>query len=212
MTKQLVLAAGGVLVVVALAVAALTGAFANDDGASGDSAGRPGPTPKAGSPTIDPGMGNGRPPATAVPGIAVGEPTPPPNRPPSGQDTATRPAPAVPAAPTAPALPTLPPGTVRTMAPIESAKVAVLESAPPQYRLQVKAGLPSGCAKPGGYEVTKSANDVRVTVYNTMPTGNPVCTAIYGTYDVSIDLGPGFVAGQEYRVNVNGTQVTFRAQ
>ena len=101
---------------------------------------------------------------------------------------------------------------MRVLAPIDAASVAVLESFPPQYRLQVKAGLPSGCARADGYEVSRSGNDIRVAVYNTLPTGNVACTAIYGTYDLGIDLGSGFASGQEYRVNVNGTVVTFKAQ
>jgi hypothetical protein len=141
--------------------------------------------------------------STQPPGVAPGEPTPPPRL-----DTPGRPEPTWTPRPGG----TAAPGTMRVLAPIDRAEIAVLESFPPRYRLQVQAGLPSGCARADGYEMTRAGNDIRVAVYNTLPTGNPVCTAIYGTYELSIDLGTNFVSGQEYRVNVNGTILSLRAQ
>jgi len=206
-TRPLFWLAAGALAI-ALAAVALGAVLANEGG-SGDSAST-GPGPTATPRLIDPDNRSGQPTATSGPGIAPGEPTPPPrpDQPTTNRDTPTRPAPSPTRVPGGSQVP----GTMRVLAPIETAQVAILESFPPQYRLQVKAGLPSGCARADGYEVTKSGNDVRVAVYNTLPTGNIACTAIYGIYGLSIDLGGGFVSGQEYRVNVNGTMVTFKAQ
>lgn len=106
----------------------------------------------------------------------------------------------------------LPAGMTFAEAPIEDVRVVVGTSLPPQYSLAVRAGLPSGCARVGGHEVLRTADEVRVNVYNFVPTGNVACTQIYSSYDLSVDLGSGFTAGREYRVVVNGKAVTFRAQ
>jgi hypothetical protein len=184
------------LAAVAMATAGFTAILAGSDD-NGSTAAAPTATPRP----IDPGIGNGRPPGTSGPGVAPGEPTPP-SRPPA------RPAPTWTAAPGG----TSTPGTVRVLAPIDGLDIAVLESFPPQYLLQIQAGLPSGCAKADGYELSRSGNDIRVAVYNTLPAGNPVCTAIYGMYDLNINLGSDFTPGREYRLNVNGEIITFRAQ
>jgi len=121
-------------------------------------------------------------------------------------------APGGPAAPT-PTPPGPPPaGTMRVQAPIDDVRVVVGTSLPPRYSLAVMAGLPSGCAKRDSYEVKPTGTTIEVTVYDNMPTGNIACTAIYGTYELSIDLGSGFVAGTEYRAVVNGKAMTFRGQ
>jgi len=199
--------AGGSAAIV-LAAAVLTAVLAGSDGDGSNDGPSARPQPSATPSVID--IGNGRPPPTSPPGVAPGEPTPPsrPDQPASNRDTPARTPPTWTPAPGG----TRTPGTMRILAPIDAASVAVLESFPPQYRLQVKAGLPSGCARADGYEVSRTGNDIRVAVYNTLPTGNVACTAIYGNYDLSIDLGSGFTSGQEYRVNVNGTLVTFKAQ
>ncbi len=77
--------------------------------------------------------------------------------------------------------------------------------------MKVVAGLPSGCAKPDGSTVTRQENKIRIDVTNTMPVGDPVCTMIYGTYELSINLGSDFRDGETYTVNVNDTIVTFTA-
>ena len=109
-------------------------------------------------------------------------------------------------------LPPLPAGTHREEAPIDGLDVLTLESAPPQYMLQIKAGLPSGCAKAAGYEATRSGTTINVKVHNSMPDGNVICTAIYGTYDLNINLGSDYQSGQTYTVSVNDRSLTFRAQ
>jgi hypothetical protein len=195
------------LAAVAVATAGFTAILAGSGDADSSAVG-PTATPKP----IDPGIGNGQPPATSGPGVAPGEPTPPsrpgPDQPSSNRDTPTRPAPTWTPSPGG----TATPGTVRVLAPIDGLDMAVLESFPPQYLLQIQAGLPSGCAKADGYELSRSGNEIRVAVFNTLPAGNPVCTAIYGMYDLNINLGSSFTSSEEYRVNVNGKTITFRAQ
>lgn len=100
----------------------------------------------------------------------------------------------------------------RVLAPIDDAEVRVLESFPPQYVLHVRAGLPSGCAREDGYQVSSDQDTVRVRVYNTLPTGDVACTLIYGTYELNISLGSDFQSGREYRVEVNDRVLTFWAQ
>ena len=98
------------------------------------------------------------------------------------------------------------PGRQIVAAPIDGLDVVVAGS---QATLHIKAGLPSGCAKRDGYTVDRAADTITVSVTNTMPTGNPVCTMIYGTYDLSIDLGTNFVVGRSYVVRVNDKNTTF---
>lgn len=106
----------------------------------------------------------------------------------------------------------LPPGTHRVHAPIDGLDILILESFPPQYLLHIDAGLPSGCARQAGYVATRSGNTITVEVWNSMPDGTPVCTMIYGMYDLSINLGGDYVSGQTYLVNVNNTSMSFTAQ
>ncbi|MQA00996.1 MAG: hypothetical protein GEU80_17055 [Dehalococcoidia bacterium] len=97
-------------------------------------------------------------------------------------------------------------------APIESVEIEVLESFPPQYMASIVAGLPGGCAEPGGHEVSREGNEVTIEVMNTRPPGDPICTMIYSTYTVNVNLGSDFVSGETYTVDVNGTIETFIAQ
>ena len=78
--------------------------------------------------------------------------------------------------------------------------------------LSVRAGLPSGCAEKNRHELSRSAEAVVVTVLNWMPTGNLACTAIYGSYELSINLGSDFRRGTTYQVTVNDKTTTFVAQ
>ncbi len=96
-------------------------------------------------------------------------------------------------------------------APIESVDVLVLESDPPQYVLRVRAGLPSGCAEQYGHEVGRDGDVITVTVLNSMPAGDPPCTMIYGTYELSISLGSDFRPGVTYTARVNDKTTTFRS-
>jgi hypothetical protein len=95
-------------------------------------------------------------------------------------------------------------------APIDDLQVLIRESNPPQITLKVKAGLPSGCAKYDSYSMVRAGDAFTVTVLNSMPLGNPICTMIYGTYELTIDLGEGFVPGTTYTVRVNDKTTTFK--
>jgi hypothetical protein len=87
--------------------------------------------------------------------------------------------------------------------------VRVAESFPPQYFVHIVAGLPSGCAQQYTHSVAQSGNEVQIEVLNSIPDGTPLCTAIYGQYELNINLGSDFVSGQEYTVSVNGGDAEF---
>jgi hypothetical protein len=78
--------------------------------------------------------------------------------------------------------------------------------------VRVQAGLPSGCAQRYTHEVTRSGNLVQIVVLNSLPDGQQACTAIYGMYELNLNLGGSFTSGQMYTVRVNEREVTFRAQ
>lgn len=102
------------------------------------------------------------------------------------------------------------PGRQTVPAPIDDIQVVTRESNPPQVTLNVKAGLPSGCAQRDSHSVSRSGDTFTVRVLNSMPTGNVACTMIYGTYELNIDLGRDFRAGGTYTVNVNDKTTTFK--
>ena len=101
-------------------------------------------------------------------------------------------------------------GRLTVPAPIEQVEVVIRESAPPQVTLKVTAGLPNGCAQRDSQAVSRSGETFTVTVLNSMPRGDPVCTMIYGTYELSIDLGREFRPGATYTVRVNDKTTTFK--
>ncbi len=105
--------------------------------------------------------------------------------------------------PTEPAKPA--PGTRQDLAPIEKIEVSATKSLPPQYRAHVTYGLPSGCAKPGGYDVVRKGNVFEITVWNYMPSEPTPCTMIYGIASHSIPLGSDLTTGDTYTIRVNGT-------
>jgi len=116
---------------------------------------------------------------------------------------------AVPPLPPPPTVPLGPPAGRRLVpAPIDRLEVRILESAPPRYVLDVQAGLPSGCAQKGRHEVARSGDVITVTVLNSMPAGDLICTMIYGTYELSIDLGSDLKRGVTYTVVVNDRKTT----
>jgi hypothetical protein len=102
------------------------------------------------------------------------------------------------------------PGRQTVPAPIDDVKVVIRESSPPQVTLTIKAGLPSGCAQRESHSISRNGDTFTVQVLNSMPTGDVACTMIYGTYELSLDLGRDFRAGATYTVNVNGEKTTFK--
>lgn len=102
------------------------------------------------------------------------------------------------------------PGRQTVPAPIDDLQVVIRESAPPQVTLNIKAGLPSGCAQRESHSVGRNGDTFTVRVLNSMPTGTVACTMIYGSYQLNIDLGRDFRAGGTYTVNVNDKTITFK--
>lgn len=102
------------------------------------------------------------------------------------------------------------PGRQTVPAPIDDVQAVIRESNPPQVTLNVKAGLPSGCARREAHSVIRTGDTFTVRVLNSMPTGDVMCTMIYGTYELNIDLGRDFRAGGTYTVNVNDKTTTFK--
>lgn len=102
------------------------------------------------------------------------------------------------------------PGRQTVAAPIDDIQVLIRESSPPQVTLNVKAGLPSGCAQRDSYSMNRVGDVITVSVLNSIPTGNPICTMIYGTYELNIDLGSDIRPGATYTVRVNDRTATFK--
>ena len=102
------------------------------------------------------------------------------------------------------------PGRQTVPAPIDDVQVVIRESNPPQVTLNVKAGLPSGCAQRESHSISRTGDTFTVRVLNSMPTGDVACTMIYGTYELNLDLGRDFRAGGTYTVNVNDRTTTFK--
>ena len=95
-------------------------------------------------------------------------------------------------------------------APIDDVQVVIRESSPPQVSLSIKAGLPSGCAQRDSHSVVRNGDTFTVRVLNSMPTGDVACTMIYGTYELTVDLGRDFRSGGTYTVNINDKTATFK--
>ena len=131
----------------------------------------------------------------------------------SATPVTTTPAARAPATPVADATAPADGDTVVVAAPVESVTLVILEMDPPRYMLRIVSGLPSGCARFNGYESAVDGGTITVTVTNLMPAGDAVCTAIYGSYEGTVDLGRDFTSGETYTVTVNGELAeTFTAQ
>jgi hypothetical protein len=103
-----------------------------------------------------------------------------------------------------------PAGRQTVAAPIDDVEVLVRESNPPQVTARITAGLPSGCAQRDSHSVRRSGDTITVSVLNSVPTGNAICTMIYGTYLVTLDLGTDFRRGATYTIQVNDRTKTFK--
>ncbi len=106
------------------------------------------------------------------------------------------------------------PAVATVLAPIDGAR---LEYAPEGSVLVVTSGLPDGCHRFKGYEISYVDGVIRVTVWNTTPTGPDVmCTMVYGMVETRIPLSG--VAGfgpvtpcQSYAVEANGSRFSVQA-
>ena len=96
-------------------------------------------------------------------------------------------------------------GMTEVPARIESVDVSYESSA--GYALAIVSGLPSGCAKFGGYDVERRGKVIDVTVTSLVPAGPVACAAIYRIHGGEVDLGTDLEVGATYTVVVNG-QVT----
>ena len=107
---------------------------------------------------------------------------------------------ATPTEPSAPAMISVP-------APVQSVKVNASDSEPPEYSLMVLSTLPLGtsCSAFEGYQVTRVATTVSVTVTNVEVAPGQVvpCTADFGYTETEISLGSDLTAGESYTVVVN---------
>ena len=102
------------------------------------------------------------------------------------------------------------PGRVTVPAPIERVEILIRESAPPQVSVKITGGLPSGCAQRETHSVGRTGDRFVVRVLNSMPQGDPACTMIYGTYELSVALVGEIRRGVTYTVQANETVKTFR--
>ena len=102
---------------------------------------------------------------------------------------------------------------MKTPAPITKVEIVTLESFPPQYSAHVEFGLRNGCIEPGGYDVERQDNVIRIKVWVLEPADpNTVCAQVYGTATYDVSLGSDFTSGETYTVDVNGVVITFTAQ
>ncbi len=96
---------------------------------------------------------------------------------------------------------------------IDDIFVNIAESDPPQYFLEVTAGLPNGCVTYNGFVVARAGDEIQVTVTNLEPVDElRACSAIYGLNQITVPLGSDFEPGREYTVLVNDVAHTFTAQ
>jgi len=101
-------------------------------------------------------------------------------------------------------------GRETVAAPIDKIEILIRESNPPQVTAKISAGLNGGCALQDSHTVSRAGDTITISVLNSMPSGRPVCTAIYGTYELNVDLGTSFAIGTTYTVRVNDKVTTFK--
>lgn len=95
------------------------------------------------------------------------------------------------------------------LAPIDNVDVLLRESSPPQVSVRITAGLPSGCARQDKHDWSRSGDTITITVRNSVPARDQACSAIYGQYVITVDLG-SLEAGKAYTVQVNDKRATFK--
>ncbi|MPZ50137.1 MAG: hypothetical protein GEU75_12720 [Dehalococcoidia bacterium] len=99
------------------------------------------------------------------------------------------------------------PELTRILAPIDAAAIEPSATQAGSYVVEARAGLPGGCARPAGYELTAAGGEILVEVFITIPAEPVPCTLIYGSYDVIVPLPSDLAAGD--RVDINGTILVF---
>ena len=105
--------------------------------------------------------------------------------------------------------PTLEAGQKPADAPIESVDVTYQDGKP---LVTIVAGLPDGCAKPYSQDVVRDGDSFVITILNSVPDKNAICTAIYRTYQIQVSIGDSLDAGQTYVVTANDQKTRFTAR
>jgi hypothetical protein len=89
-------------------------------------------------------------------------------------------------------------------APIHEVSLSESVTKPGVWVLHVQYGLPSGCARPGGYQLMESfPHQVQVNILQPADS-NMACTMIYGYATYDIELGGGYEACKSYDIRING--------
>ncbi len=104
------------------------------------------------------------------------------------------------------------PETREVRAPIDGVELNIAESDPPQYFLEIQAGLPNACHTFDRKETQRSGTEITVTVVNRVVTSDVGCAEIYITETHSVALGSDFEPGATYTVRVNDETLTFTAE
>lgn len=100
-------------------------------------------------------------------------------------------------------------------APIESVDLVIMESDPVQITATIVAGLPNGCAEPGGTVSHIAGNVYGVTVSNSVPGADDIiCTDDYRVYEENVrlgsrEVGAEFMSGVTYTLVVNDKTLEF---
>lgn len=101
-------------------------------------------------------------------------------------------------------------GTVKKLAPIESAELKVSESQPPGYSVEIDYALRNGCVEPAGHEARRFNRAIQIKVQVKEPADpNTPCTMIYRVEKIVVDLGSDFTPGENYRLEVNDKVINF---
>ena len=74
------------------------------------------------------------------------------------------------------------------------------------------AFVPTETVEPLVDVTTRAPGSSPSTVLNWMPMGDSICTMIYGSYELSLNLGSDFRRGTTYTVSVNDKMTAFVAQ
>jgi hypothetical protein len=89
---------------------------------------------------------------------------------------------------------------------IEAAEILILESFPPQFRLQVIGALPTPChSLRAVVEEPDEQNEIHVEIYSLVDP-EVVCAQVLEPFEASIPLGRD-LQGASYTVFINGQQV-----
>lgn len=105
-------------------------------------------------------------------------------------------------------VPPIPPDdqpTFRSMAVIEDAQAAILESNPAQIELTVRGYHPDGCDFPAVIEQRREGNRVIVEIFRNVPLA-AACPMMLNPYQATFRLDGTFDPGQ-YVIEVNGVVI-----